>query len=371
MEYKITIKAPVYIGSGEKLSSIDSMPLGDKYAVIDVAKVLEEVKDNLKALDEFGRYNFRIKDFLRDYKISPNEVIKYTLNNPQHLQPWNISEMIKTGFGKLLIPGTSLKGALRTVIFWHLFKDSPTRKIENILNDILKKADPRRRSNADDPLEHYLFGKDPNHDLLRGLQVGDAEFEILNLQLINVKVLTLDNRRGFLWKKMRRQGFNTPDPSKATSIYCEALSIDATSTVNINADKYLLEDKIASTQLGFSDKKRYLLDLPKYCNEFANDFISQEIEFFEKCKIGEILDFYKALQKEISQDDNSFLLHLGWGSGWRGMTGNCINASFLRQFRVKYRLGKSQYPIFPKTRKLIFESNQPKYPLGWIKLEVI
>ncbi len=413
MKYKITLKTPVHIGSGEKLSSIDSMPLGDRYAVIDIAKILEEIKNNSKALNEFEKlgFRFKIKDFLNNYKINPNEAIKYTLYNSQHLRPWEINEMVKTGFGNPLIPGTSLKGALRTVIFWHLFKNSPKNKIQNILSDILKKADPQKRGSADDLLDHYLLGKDPNYDLLRSLQVGDAEFEILNLQLIDVKVLTLDNRRDFLWKKMGRQGFNTPDPLKATSIYCEALPINTASTVKIKPDKYLLEDKIASTQLDFSAKKRYFFDLPKYCNEFANNFISQEIEFFEGCKMGRILNFYKGLQKEISQDDDSFLLHLGWGSGWRGMTGNYLEEEMLSEFRQKFTLGKMfseevqcptcgartrpdkfkkgynfcfncrksfpaknskrLYPVFPKTRKIVFENNQPKYPLGWIKLEII
>ena len=47
--------------------------------------------------------------------------------------------MVKTGFGNPIIPGTSLKGALRTVIFWHLFNE--TQKVEEILNNILKKTD--------------------------------------------------------------------------------------------------------------------------------------------------------------------------------------------------------------------------------------
>jgi len=401
MKYKITIKTPIHIGNGEKLSSIDSMPLGERYAVIDIEKVLDEVKDNSKALNEFGK--LKIQDFLRKYRINPDRVVKYTLNNPQHLQPWNISEMVKTGFGNPLIPGTSLKGALRTVIFWYLFKNSPKNEIQNILSDILKKADSRKHSSADDSLDHYLLGKDPNYNLLRSLQVRDAEFKILNLQLFDAKVLSLDSR-GFLWKKMGRQGFNTPDPSKATSIYCEALPINATSAVNIKHDKYLLEDKIASSQLGFSTKKRYLLDLPKCCNEFANNFISHEIEFFERCNMKQILEYYRALQEEICQSENSFFIHLGWGSGWRGMTGNYLGEEILEKFRVKFGLGKTLcpicgrevkpdrfkkgynfcfnchksfpirntlYPIFPKTRKIIFENDQPRYPLGWIKMEVI
>jgi len=42
----------------------------------------------------------------------------------------------------------------------------------------------------------------------------------------------------------------------------------------------------------------------------------------------------------------------------------------LGDLRRKFRLGKARVPEFPKTRRIVFEDEKPKYPLGWIKLKV-
>lgn len=380
-EYRITARTPIHIGSGEKFSSIDSLPRDDRYFIINIEEVLDKLKDNPKALDEFGGRNFNIGDFLRDYGINPDNVKKYMLGNPQRLLAWNINEMVKTGFDKPLIPGTSLKGALRTVIFWHLLKDSPPKEVENILDNILSNANPNKPGEADNELGRYLFGKNPNYDFFRSLQAGDVEFEISDIELMDTKVLSVDDRGGFGWKKMGRGGFNSSDPSQATSIYCEAISVDATAIGKIKIDKYLLENSTADKELSFSDRKVHLTNLAKNCNNFSQDFISKEIDFFKNCGMHEMVRFYTNLQEEIPQDNDSFFLHLGWGSGWRSMSGNYLDSNFLRRFRGKYRLGKStrdratgkwsQFPVFPKTRKIVFVNGKPKYPLGWMKLERI
>lgn len=378
--YRMILKTPVHIGSGDKLGRLDFLPQQDKCYIIDIDSLLERFKDNPAALSEFGQREFKLGDFLWDYKIKPEKVAKYTLDNPHRLRMREISEMIKTGLCKPLIPGTSIKGALRTVILWHLFQKTDKSEVSDVLNRILNDRDIKKEQ-ADAELDHYLFGPDPNHDFLRGLQVGDATFKLPDLKLIETKVLSIDGRGSHGWKKMGRDGFNTSRVEEATPIHCEAIYPKTEAEFRIKVEDFLFDEAITKAELDFSSRKNSLIDLPKICNEFAQEFISEEIGFFKSCQMNQIAQFYSNLLKEVpkDKDEKSFLLHLGWGSGWRGMTGDWMDDITLRRFRGKFRMGKSirnrqtdrweQFAIFPKTRKVIFENGQPTYPLGWVKVE--
>jgi len=368
-EYSFTVKTPVHIGSGERLGKMDFLLERNQCLIIDLDMVLFELKDNSSALDEFGGEKFNINDFLKKYKISPSKVKKYSLRNPENVKPFNIQEMLKTGMGNALLPGTSIKGAIRTVILWHLFKDTDKGKAADILNKVLKSK--VKKEQADNELDHFLFGSDPNHDFLRGLQVGDVEFKLSDLKLLECKVLSFKEYNSFGWKRMGRGGFNTPNPRQATSVYCESLALNAVSIGRIKFEEFLFENTLSIKELRFSDKKELLDILPQKCNKFTESFIVSEIDFFESCKMKEMVEFYGTLREEIPRDGESFYLHLGWGSGWRGMTGNYLSGDNLEALRKKFNMGKQNFLIFPKTRKIAFENGKPKYPLGWIKIEKI
>ncbi len=51
------------------------------------------------------------------------------------------------------------------------------------------------------------------------------------------------------------------------------------------------------------------------------------------------------------------------------MTGDFLDENWLNIFRQKYRLGKQNFP-FPKTRRIVFEDDEPKYLTGWIKVKL-
>lgn len=383
-EYSFTIQTPVHIGNGERLGKMDFILERNQCLIIDLDMVLSELKDNQSALNEFGGEKFNIRDFLQKYKIPPANVQKYSLPNPGNIRPFNIQEMIKTGMGNALLPGSSIKGSIRTVMLWHLLKDTERKKATDILIGILKSK--VKKEQADNELDHFLFGRNPNHDLLRCLQVGDVEFNLSDLKLLECKVLSLNEHNGFGWKKMGKGGFNTPNAREGSSICCESLARDAVSIGRIKFEEFLFENPLTIKELGFSDKKELLVGLPHKCNEFTESFIASEIDFFTSCKMKKMVEFYETLKEEIPQDGGSFFLHLGWGSGWRGMTGNYLDDEYIKGFREKYgkfsnQMGKNikdkatgswvQFPIFPKTRKIAFENGKPKYPLGWIKIEKV
>jgi CRISPR-associated protein Csm5 len=66
------------------------------------------------------------------------------------------------------------------------------------------------------------------------------------------------------------------------------------------------------------------------------------------------------------------VIRLGWGSGWKHMTGDYLerDKDILEKIRMNFRLGRPGMP-FPKSRKIAFQNGKPIFPFGWIKLEVL
>ncbi len=366
--YRYTLKTPVHVGSGEKLGKTDFVSDKNRCIVIDIDSLLDKIKDNKSAINEFSDGDIRIDAFLREHKIKPADVRKYPIHNPDKINPYNIHEIIKTGMGKPFIPGSSIKGAMRTVLLWHLVSAADEKTVSDLIDGIVKSGIKKERADSD--IDKYFFGSDPNHDFLRGLHAGDVEFEISDLNLVESKVLNLTDEKSFGWKKMG--GKNFTNPKKATSIFSEAVKIGSSSNGRIKIDAFLFNEPVSWQELKFSDeKKNLLLSLPEQCNEFAKNFINSEIEFYKSCKMEDMVKFYSELLNEIPEDNNAFLLHLGWGSGWHGRTGNWIDEKKIGDVKKRFRLGKSGFPIFPKTRKIVFGNGSPLSPLGWIKIEKV
>ena len=188
-EYRYTLKTPVHVGSGEKLGQIDFVLQRNQCIVVDIERLLQELKDNSQALNEFAHGSFNIADFLKKYKILPGSVRKYTIQNPNNIERiYNIQEFVKTGMGNPIIPGSSIKGAIRTALLWHLLRSTTDKsRINEILHDVLN-SDVKKEK-ASSSLSKEFFGPDPNYDFLRILHVGDVELQMADMKLVESKVL--------------------------------------------------------------------------------------------------------------------------------------------------------------------------------------
>lgn len=404
--FRFSVITPVHVGSGEKLSQVDVAIESNRCIVVNIESLLLRLQDNRQALNEFGDEGFNITQFLQKFKIAPKSVEKYSIHNKDRIpfrDRFEIQEITKTGLGSPYVPGSSIKGAIRTVLLWHLFKEEPKRNTDTLLDRILGLG--VKRENADEELERYFFGHDPNHDFMRVLQVGDVEFRIPDLKLAESKVLTLTSEGSFGWKKMGKKSFASVKPGQATSIYCEVLEPGAASTGRMKVENFLLDNPLSAKELNFSGKKDLFDGLADKCSQFARAFIDQENAFYESCNMKPLVEFYTNLRERISQEGNgAFFLHLGWGSGWRATTGNYLDDAVLLEFRKLFGLGKSICPkcggntrsdknrqgysfcytckqsfptktgkmfgVFPKTRKIAFENGLPRYPLGWIRVQL-
>jgi len=361
--YKLTILTPVFIGSGQELDGRDTVLHRNTLIIIDINKIIEKISNNNRALNEFEQGVSDIKKFLDKYRIYYEDVKKYSI--PALRFRGRIKEFIKTGLGNPFIPGSSIKGAIRTVFLWHLIKKGNQQEIRNRLEEILEKK-PKKQQ-ADDKLDEHIFGKDPNYDFMRAMQISDAEFKISDLKVGEVKILDLKNKNSYGW--WTRKGI-VDKHYDAFLTFIEALKENYKSKVYIKNDKFLLENNNAKEKLEFNTKSEYFYELASKCNDYAREFIDSEYKFFYECGMNEMIKFYNDLQDQIPKDNNSFILHLGWGGGWKAMTGNWLDINYLKEFKGRFisRFGLGKRVDFPKTRRIVFENNHPSCATGWIKI---
>ena len=177
--YQLDIVTPVHIGSGETLNHIDGYYANGQWYYIDLESVLAHPSADLNALtSEMGRRDFRWEHHLRQRNIDPTEVSMYSLSCPQSPEEVEIREAIKGIHDQPFIPGSTLKGAIRTALLGEILSvsDKIYEKSRDHLNELIEKGsrgNPRREQPAR-RIETFAFGRDPNRDLFRALQVSDT-----------------------------------------------------------------------------------------------------------------------------------------------------------------------------------------------------
>jgi CRISPR-associated protein Csm5 len=229
----------------------------------------------------------------------------------------------------------------------------------------------RSRSWAAQIIEREIFGSDPNHDLLRALQVGDSTPVGGNaLELARVNVFPTAQQTPY-------------GRSRGLDVDVEALRRGTTLAATIKIDGTLFGDdtpfgQLVERELGFGKRQEWLTSLPQWARTWAGRRIANEHEFLTaKRDGGTAASFYARLADTWSAlGDNEFLVQIGWGAGWASKTfGRLLQRDeeaferLVRDYRLspQDRQRRAGQP-FPKSRKLIRRGDRPAEPLGWLKV---
>ncbi len=373
----IEVLAPVHIGSGVKLAEgIDFVKSDSSVHIVSQSELMKYLENNQDEMNRFIQGNYKLSSLNRTpdgkrYNISLGRTSE-------------INEFERNGNGKPYIPGSSIKGAIRTILIKKRFDElSPNEK-----NDLLGSVTSNRKEWASEPIVKQLLGDNSNNNLMRVLEVFDAEFEDLELERIFVLTLSSIDGSSFGWKKMGRdKKTHLPYPpqidhNNATPIFAETLPMQSKGYFSISLNSFLLNDSTAANTLQFQERSlTEIKNLVSTINLYSKVKLENEIKFFSKLKspkqltslLNEINNLCNDLNKLLDSQNSStdeFILRISWGSGWKGMTGDYLDETWLNNFRRKYQLGKRDFPIFPKTRRIVFEGEEPKYLTGWIKVKI-
>ncbi len=268
-----------------------------------------------------------------------------------------LRECIKDPWDRPYIPGSSLKGALRTALAWAGWSELHLPLKRNLIG--------HRAKFAAQPLERRIFGPNPNRDLLRALQVSDLfgpQKPGQGVGVLDVQVVT-------------RQGFKAPIPIEAV--------VQQTFTGTLKVDDYLLS--AVAQQLGFADRRHWLTNdflprLRRYARQRL-EALSAHFAAFARSGVPGADDLVRFYQKLLNTTlpANMTFLQLGWGTGWDGKTlwthlqqNPQLFEALIRDFRLQRR-PKGAPPRrpgapFPSSRRVVVRRQRIAAPLGWVVL---
>ena len=374
MKYQLKTITPVHIGTGETLSHIDGFYDSGRWHRIDIDAVLAAIPESeLNRLTvAMGGRDFQWQRYLPTNQSSS----RYTLPCPEDPRETEIHETIKHPSNRPMIPGSSIKGAIRTALLWGFMDDDnqEAQKAFEYSVNYLKGLLQRRpnRSWAGQDIERHVLGKDPNHDLMRAVQVSDtAPIPIEALEMGVAWTVTL-NQQGELVQK--REG------GREYKNFVEQIRAKQSSDFSIKIDKSLFGQR-EKRELGYSDHQERVVceELADVCNFVTVELAKDEAEFYDYYGLPELASFYESLSNQIENlRDGAFVLQIGWGTGYlpKTVTGLLTgdDNDLMMNLRRHYRLGRSRSgrdyydEEFPKTRRVLYDQQRPKSPFGWVQI---
>jgi CRISPR-associated protein Csm5 len=311
-----------------------------------------------------------------------------------HRRISDLRPMMRNAYGQLYIPGSSIKGAIRTAIVYHLLKHAdqfqvpqPKRisaielQLQQTMGSLKQKA-----KFADDALfmnglfsDFELEGDrsnvkpGPNTDFMRAVKVSDSE------PLIEHKIPLANGRNRFenlpvTAEVLVSSRYNDYRAKYRASIYAElARSVQTTFTITL--DRHLLNQlhHMQDMKLPFNS----IADILQICQAFAQDQWDAEHDYWQDIQnnpnerdrtgttrnldFGAIRDFYEVTICP-------YALRLGWGSGMNGTTvGLLLDEKLRSQLRDTCGIKAPGFEA-PKSRRTILDlKGEIRFVPGWVK----
>lgn len=352
----VTLVTPLHIGNGrELLREYDfAVHNGRTWRINETALLDAQDADDPETAAKLA--SIKPAELLRPADFRPDSpFFRYVLRGVPRskIEGAQVREQLKDPFDRPYLPGSSLKGALRTALAWHAWQ------AHNLKPDVAQLG--QRREWAAQAYEQRLFGRDPNHDLLRALHVSDNNpVEQTRLILVNARVITSGGKLG-------------------SPIELEALQPDTAFALTLKVDRALFTQWAQRAGLP-QQAQNWLQQLPQIVQSHSADLIRREIAWFGKINgAGAVLGLYQRLG-QAKLGSRQCLLAVGWGTGWTSKTfGSRLQAdqAFMERIIQDYKLARGRRQPndpFPKSRRVVmgFRDGQeyPASPLGWVLMEL-
>lgn len=357
LKIKITTVTPVTIGSGNELSPyadyvidnnriyyIDRKKLQQKIAKDD--NLLESYVTGISSKMDNNRSEFDLKRFLINTvrtNIEDVSLFHCPLISQKQGSKLAIKSMLKTPFHEPYIPGSTIKGVLKTVLMYNwLSEKSSCEWIESFLS---KCKDNRRESDNEIKKMH--------EELEKKFEYSESHPQIL-------QQITDSN-------PISRNSVMVVDCYRDMPLRLECIPTGVISEFELN-----LEGK--SWQ-----------ELAKEINRYSYNTLFRDLEIIENIDDDNLNEYYNQLNDIHDLIDNApestAYLRIGCGKGYYFNSISEAIYDYVKEDNQKFEIfekfleriyntkrGKTfDLNIFPKTR-LIIEKTQES--LGWVKLEV-
>lgn len=357
----LTTLTPVHIGNGITYTkNSDFVVRNGQVGIVDETKLLGLIGETKTGIDQWTKAivdQRPILEFLEKDRGLKNVTLEQVSGRVCSLktggqQAMQLKEQYRTAMTGACIPGSSLKGCLKTAI-WDSLTDTET--LGRWRADDLK----NRKGKWDDTTaDQNLFGRTANDKSTRFLQVGDAQFGDLKTEIHEFKIL---NRQFRDWRYKDGQSAlieTIPAGARAN------LSIKLNTTLlNRNRDKY--PDIWPASKVAFVDKgtaafcqlvNAFTLDLLQWeLDELANEGLEDHNDGV--AILDELDRVYKLAE---ACQPNEFVVRVGGHSGWKFTTGAWVRKEALNLSEVEFnnlrrtiqRNKDYDMKLWPKTRKV-------------------
>lgn len=197
--YKLKLKVltPVHIGSGETIGKSEYVINGGRAYILDTYKLfkgltqcgaLKKYEDSVMKIKGFSLNSFFQTNNIPSSKYKDWALYSFEIPEDANSKQLNISSCVKDAYHKPYIPGSSLKGALRTAVEVNELLDGKAGKYSQRVKDEIPRLTGRKsdmsyvESDMDVELFHTLKlldrkPKDKNNSvnsIFKGLRISDS-----------------------------------------------------------------------------------------------------------------------------------------------------------------------------------------------------
>jgi CRISPR-associated protein Csm5 len=413
MQLKITTLSPIHIGNGERANGLSYVKhsgkiyfvefdvLKDSFSKIpgamddfeawmikqsDLIDKLElqreqakraknkEKEEKLKKELRTARESFSLTTYLSNglqQKEAVDTILKhpraYALNNKSRIgNNQDIELFIKQPDFRVYIPGSEVKGAIRTAVLYNKLEESHLTELEKKLGQVRSKKD---LEGVDKWLQELLRDeeeKDAKHDLLRFVQVSDSKYLSPQNCLFVNQIETLGMRIFPLFQEV---------------CWGDVLSnekVEFSSSFNVSGSG--IQEEVL-----FKNRKDLLSrsEILKCCHNFSKSLLEMEKKYPEFQNKHSILD--RLVKIESQNKENAPVLRIGKGQGLLSITMDLLIKNYNlplyvdlieklgkwtgKKLKRNQQTGQYDYENFPATRRVIVKDND-YLSLGWVKLEL-
>lgn len=422
----LTLQSPVHIGSHvQSVNKLEFLDLGDEICMVDISRLTAFLSEKLgpDVINDFTTYisqaaarggNKQVKggltEFIEGCKLSVEETAGEAgtrririLSSGRRINEF--MPLIRDGFIVPYIPGSSIKGAVRTALMANLYeRKGLSSRFPEPIND-------KKKKEAAKPMEKKAFGTDPNHDIMRSVRIGDAYCkEEAQTAIMEVQVITTERVARGTAERKAVQG--------ATPLFEEVLPPGQRFAFEITIEEGLAE--AIERGKGFTSKEILVALNSFYCKVFEDEarVFSTTGAGGGKTEKGALVKWIKEkypgrsftlkqqeqLKEEFEREkgdsrpggslniiDGDFSLEsirsfygnepanirIGSGSGLKSVS-MLMNLNHRQRVQVAKILpnphGKKGEPPAdwsePISRKFVMRDKQPWLPLGWCRLDL-
>jgi CRISPR-associated protein Csm5 len=346
--YRVTCLTPVHVGSGEELArDLDFIADGTRTFLIDFDRLIERSGGGRDVADLIARGNARLSDIIRDQRI-PLEDVARGNPIPGAIAADKIRAALWSADGRPYLPGSSFKGSIRTLLLTGFVSGGVphgprTTAAALAFSEILRPGvrERERQSRLDELFFRARKLDDPKGDVLKRLCVSDCFFPPDRVEV----------------RSSRAVG-----TTRNTLTAVETIRSDSVGVLRVSIDDSTLLDV-----LEFPNGLPAFAEVARWSRTHAAHLLRGDLAYFRSQRnCSPLVDRCDGILTKVSAaDGETVFLRLGWGTGWRTMTGDLLTDDERRT--VISRVNKTRKVLLANHRN----EGDPDDVLGWVRLDPI